>query len=262
MPENNMPAVMAAGSVAPAVEAQGISTVDLKSLMGQAIQQGGTEAVEVVERLLGVAERVADREAAQAFNAAFARFSAACPKIVKEKWAGDVTDSGSKKGWWYAPLERIDAMVKPACLEHGLSYGWDSEDLGGAVRVTCTLAHVDGHSRSSVATIRKAKPNRLQTDATMDGVAMTTGQRRALMAVLGLVADDVPGDSVDPVETITEEQQVEIGNRVEQLHMNERSYNSFLHWTGAMGGVDTIPANVYESAIGRLDELIAKKAAS
>ena len=234
-----------------------LSTQDLKSYMLKAIEHGGTDAVEVVERLLGVAERVRDAENVEAMNRDYAAFCLDRPKIFKTKRAGNASDSGMGLSWMYAPLEELHAKLEPVANNHRLFYGWDSDDSGEAVRVTCILSHTMGASRKATVTVRKTTPNRAQTVAQCDAMALTTGQRRSMCMVLGVVATDDEPPALPPVETITPEQAATITEYLHELKMNDNSVRRFLSWAGA-ARVSDIADSEYERVIAKLKDLEAK----
>lgn len=229
-----------------------LSTGDLKGLMQQAITHGGTEAVEVVERLLGVAERVADREARASFNRAFAAFATECPIIPKSRTAGDATGAGSSFSFSYAPLEVIQKLTRPVLVKNGLSYRFSNEDLGGdagTTRVVCTLSHVDGHSVETVVKVRKGGANRRIADSQQDAGALTTACRKALTLALGLTVDEDEPPPLPPVDAITPEQEATVHEWLEQLDLDARK--RFMSWANVVRVAD-IPAHAYENVIAML----------
>lgn len=171
------------------------------------------EAVAAVKEFVTLAERVDDRRARNEFNAAFAEFRRDCPPIPKDGEAREATDRGGKVLWRFPKLETVTRLCAPVLDRAGLYYGWSSEDTGESVRTTCTLSHVAGHSRSSTFTARKSEPNRLQAKVHCDEIALSIGQRRSLMSVLGIVAGDDVALPPSAVPTITDDQL----NDLEQL---------------------------------------------
>ena len=145
---------------------------------------------ETIERLVSLQNQQDDREAARSFSRALAAFQAACPAIPKTKEVG--TGSYTYK---YAPLGVIADTIRDTIRDCGLSYSWDTDTTDGALRVTCTLRHEDGHSIEShfLAPIdRGAKMN----DTQKSGSAMSYGQRYSLSQVLGITTcDDDDGQS-------------------------------------------------------------------
>jgi hypothetical protein len=97
--------------------------------------------VEKLERLLAMQERILDRNAEAAFNAAFAEMQAELPTI-RENAKADKTK--------YAPLEDIIAVVRPILKKFGFAISHRSEwPDKGTVKVVGILTHRDGHSRQS-----------------------------------------------------------------------------------------------------------------
>jgi hypothetical protein len=96
-----------------------------------------------LERLIAMQEHILAHEARAAFNQAFAAMQAEIPSIV-ESTAGD----GGK--WTYAPLEDIQATVRPILVRHGFGLSFRTEwPDKGTIKVVGILTHRDGHERTS-----------------------------------------------------------------------------------------------------------------
>lgn len=114
-------------------------------LMRAALDRQGELDLDRMERLLNMQTQWEQREAAKAFNAAFASFKAEAVHIVKNR---QVTD-GPLKGKRYAELFAVVNAITPALSKHGLSASWKlTKDDKDWLEVTCTLKHALGHSES------------------------------------------------------------------------------------------------------------------
>lgn len=114
------------------------------SLIDLAVEKGAT--VEQIEKLWELHLKVEANNARKAFRAAFAEFKAEAIKIQRDRMYID----GPLKGKKYAALHSIIDAITPALSKHGLSLSWKlTVDKPEWLEVTCTLAHVLGHSESS-----------------------------------------------------------------------------------------------------------------
>lgn len=169
-------------------------TGDVAGLVELAIRE--KVPVEVLERLVALRERVAERDARAAFFQAVASFQEQCPEITKDKTAQITTKAGGKYSYTYAPLETITRTIRPVLHRNGLEFSWTTEqsDRDGVLNVVCILRHIEGHSERATFPVPTA------TDAAMsaaqkNGAALTYGRRQSLVAVLGLVTADEDNDA-------------------------------------------------------------------
>lgn len=228
----------------------------VSDLIEIAIKTGnGPEAVSTIKELVSVAKDMQAMQARNAFNRAFAEFKKRCPPILKTKLGGDASDAGNKLRWMYAPIEEIRAKVDPVLLPLGLSYGWSSDDLDAAVRVTCSLRHEDGHSESASATIRKGQPNRAQTVGMTDEVAMSIAQRRSLSMVLGIVAEDVPENPAGDAERIAEKQAADLDALLAEVESRKPGTTARFLKAMKIERASDLPAFKFAGAVAQLEKL-------
>jgi hypothetical protein len=113
------------------------------AVLATAVQRGMDPAT--LKDLRELVEWNDKREAEKAFNQAFADFKAEAITITKNK---DVT-AGPLAGKSYAELIAWVGAVTPALSKHGLAASWRlTKDEPQWIEVTCTLAHVKGHSHA------------------------------------------------------------------------------------------------------------------
>lgn len=138
-----------------------------------------------LESLLAVKERWEANEARKAFVVALAAFKANPPSLSKNKHVKFETAKGVTE-YDHATLDHVSSTIGAALAQHGLSHRWDVEQLdGGAVRVTCVLTHVLGHSeRVPMQSGRDESGGKNNIQAL--GSTVTYLQRYTLLAATGM----------------------------------------------------------------------------
>jgi hypothetical protein len=245
-------------------EAPAVGTAIERPTNGRAVAEGEVSAlvklaieekvsVEVLERLVALQERVADRAAESAMNDAVRRFQEACPLLRKSRTAKIATKSGASYAYTYAPLAEIVDTIRDLLGECGLSYTWDSKVDAGLISVTCTLYHVDGARRTATFTGPTAS-NSGASEIQKSGAALTYGRRQALVQVLGLTQADEDRDGADPEpepEPITSEQLADLDALYDEVKAAVNA-KKFLGFFGISKLAD-MPAHRYAEAVKMLE---------
>ena len=229
------------GTVAPSIEA----------MMELAIRQG-PEGVEALERLVGLKERMEDRQARMAFVEALGAFQREVEEVPKTRSAQIVTKGGGKYGYTYAPLEEITRTIREPLEKHGLSYSWDTEpsDRAGELLVVCVLRHVAGHesrSRFPVPTDTSAAMSAAQKN----GAALTYGRRQSLVAVLGLTSADPDTDAA--IDYVTDEQAANLSALMDEVAKHPK-FPKFLEYFEIEAAAD-LPKARYAEAVRALEKM-------
>lgn len=162
------------------------------SIIEKAIEKGID--AETMSKLVDLQERLQRNQAEAAFNQAMLDFQCACPVVLHDK-------AGDQNRYTYATLPRIVQTIRPVLAEHGLTFSFDSVTSETEMTITCTIAHVAGHSRKhSVA--MQISGTRAMSQPQQAASALTYGRRHALCAALGIVSADTDDDcqSVPPKE--------------------------------------------------------------
>lgn len=189
--------------------------------------------VEVLERIVALQERVAERDARGAYFQALASFQKECPVIHKSKTAAIATRSGGAYNYTYAPLEEITKTIRPILERHGLSYGWTTNIAAvGMLNVTCILRHIDGHQERSDFPV-PTETAAAMSGAQKNGAALTYGRRQSLVAVLGLTtSDDVDGgngpEDDDEDIYITVDQMDQLSHRIDEVGADFPRFLAFM----------------------------------
>jgi hypothetical protein len=143
---------------------------------------------EAMERLVNLQQRLMQQQAEEAFNIAIQRFQSACPVISKNSTA----DAG-KYTYTFADLPHIAATIRPHLEAAGLSYSFDSKLDTDRLRVTCTVHHVAGHSRTSTFEAKIDGPSAM-SQLHKSASTLTYCRRYALTLALGLTTADTDDD--------------------------------------------------------------------
>lgn len=119
-------------------------TVDPNTALLQVIERIAMSPdadLDKLEKMLDMQERVLNRNAKQAFAAAFAAMQADIPEIVRLG-----TGHNSVK---YATFEDINEAVKPILKEHGFGISFRFRQDNNMIRVIGILSHCEGHSEET-----------------------------------------------------------------------------------------------------------------
>jgi hypothetical protein len=143
---------------------------------------------EAMERLVNLQQRLMQQQAEEAFNVAIQRFQSACPVITK-----NATADAGKYSYNFADLPHIAATIRPHLEAAGLSYSFDSKLEVDRLRVTCTVHHVAGHSRTSTFEAKIDGPSAM-SQLHKSASTLTYCRRYALTLALGLTTADMDDD--------------------------------------------------------------------
>ncbi len=201
-------------SAAPSVEAMLRAVVD-KGVTG--------ENVAALEKLVGLYERLQDKDAERQFNSAFVALQNDLPQIV----AQSIIPNRGK----YEKFEDVMTVVAPLLRKHGFSVSFTNDSSDGRVIETCHVRHIGGHSQSNSF---KVRVGRADTETQADCKAATTAKRNALLNAFNIVVRQDCLNSEDDARieggNITAKQAEELEHRV---HMTNSNVADFLKYAGA-----------------------------
>jgi len=148
--------------------------------------------VDVMERLLAMAQKVREEEARAAWHLAMANFQRDVPEIIKNKTATIKTKAGYSFEYTYASLDAVIAAVRPKLAGVGLSITFDVQPHANGMQVTCIVGHAGGHRERCpvIVPISNDNFNAAQSVAS----AMTYGRRLSCLCALGLAPEDFDDD--------------------------------------------------------------------
>lgn len=191
------------------------------------LQKGVTsENVAAVGELTKLYERMQDRQAKKEFATAFVELQIEIPKIVANK---PVPGKGNTIKYKFAPLEEIDAQLRPIALKHGFTYAFSESDAQQQGRITkvCTVTHVGGHSRSNPYTVRIGSGPPGSTESQADGSAHSYAKRGALCDAFNIVVLHQDTDGRAEGGSITAEQAQDLRRRVQETGSDEAGFLKF-----------------------------------
>jgi hypothetical protein len=176
-------------------ETQALARLDPQALMAKAVESNAN--IEVLERVMALAERAQAWSARQAYNRAIVEFQRRCPPIKKTATAA----IGDRFSFTYAPLNDVMAVIRPILNDLGLSPSWRQAKPSGpaSVAVHCRITHDGGHWEEAPepTTIPYRTEGRLSPGQVVSA-ATSFAQRLSLMGMLGIVPE---GEDVDPEES-------------------------------------------------------------
>lgn len=170
------------------------------AMLDAAVRSGA--GIEIIDKLMSLQERWEKNEARKAFDAAIAEARAAIKPVEKNR-----VGHNQKR---YADMAAIANAVDEALSKNGLSYRYQTEQTDNQVKVTCILAHRDGHFETT--TLREGRDTTgNKTPIHALGSTLTYLQRYSLVQMLGLaVTDDDDGHAAGTGETISSDQITEL----------------------------------------------------
>lgn len=201
--------------------------MDVEALMHVAVEKG-SEGVEILERLMDLRDREADREARLGFQEAFAEFHRRCPPIPRDTKGKQLAnhEGTGKNTLMFAGLETIQRIVDPILHELGFSYAFTvPQATERSLQVRCDLFHTD-HIRTSVMVVPIPNIPKASGAQNFTG-ARTTGKRLTLSDVLGIATEDadasgptaevltVDDDELKALQDLVTRKDVQIGRVLE-----------------------------------------------
>lgn len=200
---------------------ESVAAMTPMQMLNAAIERGAN--MDVLEKLMTLHERWEANQARKAFDEAMASAKAEIPPIFKNRTV-DFTSTKGRTHYKHEDLAEIARTVNPILGKYGLSYRFrTSAEVNQPVCVTCIVSHRLGYyEENTLHGPRDESGNKNSIQAI--GSTLTYLQRMTLKAALGLAAtEDDDGRRIemkdgepDPLATISEEQQAEIKQLIEE----------------------------------------------
>lgn len=159
--------------------------------------------VAVLERLIELRNREAEREMRIDFECAFAKMQEELPVITATK---EVKKDG-KVIYRFAPLSTIQRKCEPIVRKHGFSYRWRSEKTEFGIKETFILSR-NGYTIENSFESPSADPSSFKNIIQVIGEVQSYGRRYSMIDGLGLVIEGEDNDaqlSFDEVAEYAEE---------------------------------------------------------
>ena len=180
-----------------------------EELIARAIDAGA--AVETIERLMAMREKLRAEKAKKEFDQAMANFQAECPIIIKSK---SVRSNDGKELYKYAPLDVIVNKVKKPIADNGLSYFFQVVNEDKIQKVICFAKHIGGHQEPSEMKITLGTKTAIMSSTQHEMAAITYAKRQSFCNAFGILTGDPDTDGADlskarPVEAKQEKPRAE-----------------------------------------------------
>lgn len=215
------------------------------TMIERALEKG--HSVDVLEKLMELAERNENKIARRAFDAAIASAKAEFKPIHK---SGKVSHGAGKTAFEHETMADIEKAVQGALSRYGIHYRFRTEQ-SDRVTVTCVIAHKDGHSEEnslSGAPDSSGAKNSIQAI----GSVVTYLERYTLKAALGLAAsNDDDGQAAEQRvgnENISADQWQELTDLIEKAGIPE----SVVLTSEKISALDFLPARRFQTVKGKL----------
>jgi hypothetical protein len=205
--------------------------------------------VDKLERLMGLYERIGDRQAVQAFNEAMSAAQAALRPV-----ATDAANPQTRSR--YASYGALDRAVRPIYTRHGFALSFNTGDspLIEHLRVICKVSHSAGHSEpyhvDMPADGKGAKGGDVMTKTHATGAAMSYGQRYLLKLIFNIaVGDDLDGNA-PPGEPITVPQLDDLVALMDEVGADRQRFLNYFKTPS----LAELPASKYAAAVASLEK--------
>lgn len=196
--------------------------------------------IDKMERLLDMQERVLNRNAEQAFNAALAQMQSELPTVAE-------TAKGHNTK--YAPLERINEAVRPILQRHGFAITFRTKQGQAGIEVSAVLSHREGHHEET-SLILPADNSGSKNAVQAIGSTISYGKRYALCALLNISTGDDTDGAPASVNVISATQAQEIRKAIRSAGMDEPL---FCHQAG-IDMVENLESNRFGRAMSHLQQ--------
>lgn len=220
-------------------------------LIAQVALSDAPNAIQKVEQLWELSQKVQAKNAEASFNRDFALMQGEIPVIQKR---GEIKVNNEVRSR-YALFEDIDRATKPVLARHGfaLSFRLEPPNADGKLTVTGILMHREGHREQtswSVAPDVSGSKNATQAQ----GSSLSYAKRYICSLLLNIAqgqdeADDDDGQKAG-VEMLSEAQAAEIKALLTETNSDVAA---FLKAMGGFASVDAMPATTYDKAVRALN---------
>lgn len=217
-----------------------------------------------IEKFMEMQERILDRNAKQAYNAAMVQAQSNMPVVPRDKW-NEHTKS------YYSGYETLVTYTQPVYSAHGFSvsfsqgFGTEENPLPeNHIRVVADIMHRDGHTIQKFADIPHettgAKGGQVMTKTHAQGSAFSYGRSYLMKLIWNIptgLDDNGQGAGGGAIEFLDDKRQNTIVDTILDLEVDETKFYAFLSKaTGhKIESVDQIPLKEYDRAMIELKRM-------
>lgn len=199
-----------------------------------------------ITSVIDLRERQMNKEAEQAFNAAFAGAMADMPDVPR------TGDNGHLKRK-YSTLDDLIRTTRPVLSKHGLSLNWQTGLDGEGVWVKAVVRHALGHSIETTQSGPRDKSGSMNV-LQGGGSAETYLKRYTGFAILGLSSGEEVEDDGQQIQTVNEEQFKVLRYLIERTGTDERKFHTAYGAKNPDAAtLHEFPASLFEKAKAQLE---------
>ena len=216
--------------------------------------------IDKMERLLAMQERIMERQAKQAFIEAKIAMRDVLPEITM-RGRIIIRDKNNQSNIIqetpFARFEDIHVAIMPILTTHGFDLSFKNGMApDGKVRITTILSHVSGHSEETYFDLphdSSGSKNAVQAV----GSSTSYGKRYGVLNILNIrvCGEDDDGDMAGRPDTITDEQNIELGALAAEVKADMPKFLKFLK----IEKLSDLPAARFDEAKAALESKRTKK---
>lgn len=198
-----------------------------------------------LEHLLNLQERILNRNALTAFNAAFAEMQAEMPAITER---GEIKVNGQVRSK-YATFEDINDAVKPILKKHGFAVMFKTKTEGGKITVWGVLMHRDGHREETDMTL-DADTSGSKNSVQSIGSSVSYAKRYVMCALLNITSRGEDDDGYSGGTALIGDNQVaDLEALITEVKADRAAFLKFLK----VSRLEDLPAAKYSHAVKALE---------
>lgn len=227
-----------------------VAPPNVATMLQAVIEKGvSNDNVAALEKLVGLYERMQDREAEKAFASDFMELQKELPRVQATKIIPD-RNGGMRSS--FAPFEEIDKQLRPIAFAHGFTYSFAEGDFdAGRITKICTVQHKEGHKRSNPFSVRIGSGPPGCSEAQADGSAHSYAKRGALCDAFNVVVHGIDNDAKLEGNTNTKVTPAQADELERRAKESNSDIPAFLKLAGA-AKFSEIPAGKYDLMDGML----------
>lgn len=200
--------------------------------------------VDKLQKLMDMHDRVLDRSAEMAFNAAMTK----AQSEMKQVAAKAVNPQTHSK---YAKYEALDKMVRPIYTANGFALSFNTGDNAPAehIRVLCDVSHSGGFSKQFKVDMpadgKGAKGGDVMTKTHAAGAAFSYGARYLLKMIWNIAIGEDDKDGNTTYKAINEKQVADLRALAEEVKADIPKFCQYYK----IDKIENLPASLYQSAV-------------
>lgn len=209
--------------------------------------------IEKMERLMAMHERIVARQAAEAYNVAFAEMQPELPEIDER---GQIK-VGDEVRSTYSTFEDINKVVKPILKKHGFGISFKPVTKDNRASVTTILMHRRGHREETVMELA-ADTSGSKNGVQALGSSISYAKRYSMCGILNITTrgQDDDGRRGGSGPLITEKQAADLNALVTELGGNKGKLLKYLR----LKSFEEIPACNFDHIVSEVKRFAAARA--